>query len=750
MKRKILIFASVILVLTLLLSFGLIGVYAFSSLGVDYGLDEELFASSGKSSVTTYYAFNQGGEAVKIYESGPRLTEHASLEEIPKMLIDGFISAEDRDFYSHRGVDIKRTAYALVNHLLPRKSRFGASTITQQVIKNISGDDEPTIRRKAYEIMRARHLEKLHTKDEILEMYLNILPMGDNIYGVKMAADVYFGKELIELNLSECAALVGITNAPSKYSPYRNPGECQAKRDRVLYAMLDNGVISESEYNEARAVPLKVKPKDVKLYKYSSWFIETVREDVCSDLMKKYQISRAAARVMLGGGVKIYTTVDMGVQRILEEYFENEDNLPSEVKDGLKIAFTVVNPKDNTLLGIIGDKGRKQGDYLYNNATVPHTPGSVLKPIALYLPLLENRKINWATVIDDIPVEVKDSEDGHRLYPHNSPDVYDGLISVKDAICRSKNTVAVKLYNMLGAESIYKNLYENYYFDTLVRQEKANGVTVSDLAPSPLALGQLTRGVSLRKMTESYTVFYDGGLREPRSYYTVTLDDGRELLRKEESVRKVASRESARIMTALLSEVVNDGTARSLRLKDVVDTAGKTGTSGADRDKWFIGFTPYFTAGIWCGFGDGGGFSPGSNTHLKMWDEVMISLHSELISDIDSPEGFSYDGLLRLPYCKASGCNFTEACSHDARPNMLEYGYFTEDNKPVRDCSLHKLVLDEEGRITAKIDYKRDLPDGVTVRDEYMLIKEGDREYSPEDMPKGEVEQKRKKRFFFF
>lgn len=666
---------------------------AFIYKTISFEADERLFESAAGFDSTTFYADSDERDSeytpVAVETGGAIRKTFYSLDEISPYLKEGIIAVEDKKFYSHSGVDVWRTMYAAMNYITGREHVFGASTITQQVIKNVSGDNQVTIKRKLGEIVRAAHIERTYSKEDILEVYLNVIPMSENIYGVGAAAKAYFGKDPADLLPEEAATLIGITNAPTAYNPYSNPEACKRKRNIVLSVMLNNGVIDESEYERASNAALTVISRDDREDILDSWFVETVIDDVTAELVDKYGLSLSAARMMLlGGGYKVYTTMSIRVQKILEEYFYDEDNLPDEIADRLNLAMAVTDNNNGYLVGIIGRAGAKSANRLLNHATVPHVPGSVLKPIALYAPLIDEGKINWATVFDDVPVSFTEQDGEYREYPHNSPDVYDGLTTVKDAIRTSKNTVAVRLCNLRGVKNVFRSLKEDFLIDTLV--ERDAGVT--DMAVAPMALGQLSRGVSLRKVTEAYSALSrEGEWREAISFLYVVDYKGETVLDNHQRSQQIYKRETAGIMNQLLMTVTESGTAKCLTLKDLVETAGKTGTSGGSKDKWFIGYTPYYTAGIWCGYDACDKPVVGiSKSYIEVWDNVMHKVHSEII-ETDGIRRFSTDGLYRLAYCKDSGEMYTDVCRLDVRGNREEYGYFTLDNQPVGACNKHIL-----------------------------------------------------------
>ena len=698
-KRKIIIgvgvtiFSATVLLLALILLF-----IIYTHVNIDFESDEALFERAASLSSTTFYgnATPRGDEytPVELEISGSLKKIYYSLDELPYALKYGILAVEDRKFYDHKGVDIKRTALAAANYILKKEGRFGASTITQQVIKNISGDNDVTLTRKLNEIIRALHIEQKYSKDEILELYLNIIPMSENMYGVGIASRTYFGKEPSELTNAEAATLIGIINAPSAYNPYNNPDRCLDKRNVVLSVMRECNIINEEEYTSAKDTPLYVIERESTPDRYDSWFVEYVIDEAARDVAQKYGISDHAARVMLlGGGYDIYTTMDINVQRSIEKYFESTDNFPDGIKNGLNYAMAVTDSKTGTLSGIVGRVGKKRANRLLNHAVVPHTPGSVLKPIALYAPLIDEGVIGWSTVFDDVPVSFSESEDGYVEYPRNSPNVYDGLITVKDALRLSKNTVAVRLCNMRGVERIYESLKTDYGFDTLVKNQKSGSATYTDIAVSPMALGQLTYGVPLTKMVEAYSVFSSYGIHKAlRSYLEIRDEKGNVVFENKGEEKRLLKESSAKIMNKLLENVADSGTAKEITLKNIVPTAAKTGTSGGNKDKMLIGYTPFYTAGIWCGYDSGdGSVASLSPTNVKIWDDIMLDIHSYIDNDSLSSAEFSTEGLVFRPYCMDSGELYSENCLYDVRGSRVDYGYFTEACAPHLKCSRHVL-----------------------------------------------------------
>lgn len=719
-KRVLLVLALVLLAFVL----AVLGVVCHVAAHIDYDADERLFQSAKGNRTTRIYASAPDTEAgepplshlgdLSLYPREGREVEHllpkgykpieltdervvgaengifVPLANIPKEMQDAIVAIEDQRFFEHRGVDWLRTVKAAANQIFRFDRRFGASTITQQLIKNISSDDEITLSRKLREIFRALHLEKNHTKEEILELYLNILPMANGCVGVGAAAEYYYGKDVSELTLAECASLAAITNLPSRYDPIANPTENCSRKEVILDKMLERGMINREAYERAMGERPAVLQKKREGTPYG-WYTETVLSDVVSDLMAEYGLSReVAVRMTYGGGLSIYTVQNTAVQDVLDAYFADLSHFGDS---GAQYAMAVVDPHSGDLLGIVGAIGQKTGKRVFNYANDSlRAPGSAIKPLSVYAPALEEGIVNWASVFDDVPVSFSAS----AAWPHNSPQVYDGLCDLYTAVVQSKNTVAVRVLEKLGIERSYAYLTRKLGLSTVLRGKYlADGSKVTDLAPAPLALGQLSEGVSVRALTNAYGALASGGMYHPSRSYALVLDkDGRVLLEKKAMGERVFSDTTASLMTELLRGVVEEGTAKKVTLPALVDTAGKTGTSGEGRDKWFVGYTPYAVAGIWCGYDDGSTPVSGDlqSKHLSIWDDVMHRLHNRLMVEENERHFTLARGLVRAVYCRDSGGVPCEACRKDPRNNRISVGYFKAGDEPHEKCQNHVLV----------------------------------------------------------
>ncbi len=711
--------AAILLIVVVLVAFS---VFAYVYHHIDYTADEALFSmAQGSHTTRLYYNATRSGQTMIGTADGgaarglpvgytPVEWETQRIRgttnsiwcpyaDIPQALKDAFVAIEDKRYFQHDGVDWLRTAKAAANYLLKFDGRFGGSTITQQLVKNVSAEDDITITRKLREMCRAIHLEQTHSKEEILELYLNVVPMSQGCTGIGAAAELYFGKQPSQLSLGECAAIAAVTNSPVRYDPYSSPEGNRARRMLILREMYEAGMIGEAEYQQACEEPLALRPLEKRQEPVYDWYTETVLSDVRDDLMAEKGLSREMAeRLLYNGGLQIYTQMDMSVQNTLTAYFEEAGHFPSACQQGLCYAMTICDPYTGDLLAIASSVGKKQENRLLNYAArATRAPGSAIKPLSVYAPALEEGLISWASVFDDVPLQFFKRDGRYTAWPHNSPAVYQGLTDIQDAVAYSKNTVAVRVLERLGVERSYAYLSNRLGLSTLVRgRATAAGGSVTDLAAAPLALGQLTDGVSVRELTNAYGSLAGGGVYHPSRSYCLVLDGkGNVLLERKAMADRVFSEETACIMTKLLQGVTNYGTAKRIQLDAMVETAGKTGTSGEKHDKWFVGYTPYYVAGIWCGYDNGSTEIPDElvESHLAVWDAVMQAVHRPVLASRNTRRQFRTAlGVVQRSYCKDSGLLPCEACRADVRTSRVSHGYFTADSLPRQICDCHVMV----------------------------------------------------------
>ncbi len=687
---------------------------------------------------------------------------------------DAFVAIEDERFYSHKGVDWLRTIKCTCMFFLGHGTE-GASTITQQVIKNVTGDDDVTIQRKAQEILKALNLEKKYDKTEILEMYLNNIYLSQGCYGVGAAAYTYFGKEVKDLTLIESAAIAGITQNPYYYDPIINPQNNAEKRNIVIQYMYDQGKISKEEYESAYEKELVLNiPKEESDGNIHSWYTDAAQQEAVSLLCKEFgYASEFAQKVLLTGGYNIVTAQDPNIQAIVENYYvngnwESHDDSPIQPNS----SCVIIDHSNGNVVALVGSRGEKTINLGLNYATqTKRPPGSSIKPISVYAPALEAGVITYGSVLDDVPInygtERVDSSTGKIIYsnthgyPKNSPDRYRGLTTVNEAVRVSINTISWRTLELLGLQNSYEFLSEKVGISTLVQNATySNGTSYSDIYFAPLSMGQLTWGATVKEMTSAYQIFANEGVfNEERIVLKILDSNGDVIVDNQKNSTIAISSENATIMTKMLENVVDSGTGSKITLKKYVDCAGKTGTTENNCDKWFVGYTPYYVCGIWFGYENPRSlskFSSTSSAPILAWDSIMTEIHQKYI-DASKNGGeklktFNFsDGVIKAKYCKYSGKLMTDACKAFAGGKCEETGYFKLGTEPVEYCDRHILVdYDKSTKAIAApgcsseniiqvglIDYSRDLPCNIKVEDSQYLYKALPEDYSYDGLTTG-------------
>ncbi len=595
--------------------------------------------------------------------------------QIPQVMKDAIVSIEDERFYKHHGVDLKRTLGATGKWVLAKmgigSASYGGSTITQQVIKNITNEKENTPSRKIKEMMRAIALEKHLSKDEILTMYLNIVYFANNCNGVEAAANVYFNKDASELTLAEAASIAGITQFPSEYDPFVHPDKNIEKRNLVLSKMRELGYITDVEYAEAAGSDLKVSNAHKEnLGRITSYFVDQVVNDVINDLVEQKGYSTDfATQQVYNGGLKIYATIDPDIQNIMEDIFTNTSNFPYTGK-GAQSAMVIIDPYTGKIRGLIGGLGEKTDIRGWNRATQSkRQPGSSIKPLSVYAPAIDTGKITEVTTITDEEITIGDD----KWKPKNSYNDFLGDMTVKEAVARSSNIPAVKVLDMVGVSTSYGYLQNKFHLTTLEDKDKNY---------SSLALGGLTQGVTVKEMAAAYGTFVNNGKYIKPYTYTQVLDSsGQVILQNTANSTQAISAASAFITADLLSGVVNSsvGTGKGAKLDCGISTYGKTGTTDDDCDKWFVGFTPYYVGACWYGFDTPASISAAGvsgNPTVTAWNLVMDKIHENL----NKKELTKPNNVVETKVCEYSGMLATETCP-------TTKGYFVEGTQPKAFCN---------------------------------------------------------------
>ncbi|MBE6592753.1 MAG: hypothetical protein E7642_02025 [Ruminococcaceae bacterium] len=723
LKRILNLFLIIIFVITLLvLTAGVaFGIYAASI--TEKEIDESVFdvLSSNTASKIYYYRTEsdreagiatelEGQELFGGYRSMP-----VSYGELSEDIINSFVCIEDKRFFEHNGVDWKRTAGAALNYLLRFRDEFGGSTITQQLIKNITERDEYSLQRKLQEIMWALDLETKMSKEEILENYLNIINLSNGCYGVGAAAEYYFSKKVSELTLIECASIAAITNNPSYYDPIRYPQNNRSRALLILDQMYEQGYIDHDRYTQAKESEIALKIKDGKASNVNLWYVDMVIDDVINALIAEKGYTRQMANMAIyRGGLKIYTAMDLEIQKTLEAYYANERNFRIDGEKTPQSAMIIIDPYSGDVLGVAGAIGEKNANRLQNFATSTVRPaGSVIKPLSVYAPALEKGLICWSSVYDDVPVNFGNGSTP-VAWPKNANGVYRGLTNVNYAIANSVNTVTVKVLEELGLEESFDFLYDKLQMKSIIRQKTLpDGSTISDMDYAALALGQFNYGVSVREISAAYSIFVNKGIySRPRSYYKVLDADGGILLEDRYYGEAVISEDNAIIMTEMLKNVVEEGTATNITLSEKIECAGKTGTTQNNYDKWYIGYTPYYVGGVWYGYEYPESLSSSAGkTSTKIWNEVMTLLHAKYLAKGNVKEFEDSNTVVEAEYCADSGKLASEACKKDVRKSRVEKGYFSIGSEPDEKCDRHVLVSYDrvEGGVAAEGCYGADL-----------------------------------------
>ena len=623
-------------------------------------------------------------------ETEAKKTDNPEYDGIPQQLVNAFVAIEDKRFHTHYGVDWKRTFGAVINTFIPiYSSQQGGSTITQQLVKNLTNDRDDSAMRKVREIMRARYLENEYSKSTILECYLNTIPMGHGLYGVEVAANYYFGKSVNELTLLECASLASITKAPSNYAPDDEPENNKARRETVLAIMLEEGYITKEEYDAALKEELKLVASRDELNEteVNNYFVDALIVEVTNDLAEKYGWDdEHAAENFYTGGYKIYATIDPDVQAAVDEVFSDAETYGLINKNGeqLQGAITIMDYKGRVkgMAGGIGEKTANLGLSGFNRATdAVRQPGSTMKPLAAYTPAIENGTIHYSSILNDTATKYK------TWTPKNWYNAYWGNVTTQYALERSINTIPVQLVNEMGPQNSYDFVTQKLGITTLNK---------NDIDLSPLGMGGTNGGITTKESAAAYAVFGNGGkYYEPSLYYAV-YDQHYDVVLSHENVKPSAaiSEDTATIMNKMLQKVVygDNGTGKQAAgyIKDMKIYA-KTGTSNNSNDLWFVGGTPYYVASCWCGYDNPQEISD-SKIALKMWGSVMAKVHEGLEVKTFKESSYALDRY----YCTETGLRATDACPKKA------VGWYKKNNVPAV-CDKHEgTVLDSPKAIAEK------------------------------------------------
>ena len=652
--------------------------------------------------------------------------------EIPTHLKNAFIAIEDERFKTHNGLDFRRIiGAAWIN--FKTGSRQGASTITQQLAKNLYLIPDQTYTRKIQDMYYALQLEKQLSKDQILEAYLNTINLGSGAYGVQAASQVYFSKDAQHLTIAESALIAGIARNPSRYSPIKTLEKSQLDEEKhevlddsdsiytiifndgyqgrqqlVLNTMKRLGMISETEYKTAIEEDIKssLRPNRFTGEQVSTYFSDLVKDEVLSTLVSKGYSREDANEMLHSGGLRIYSTLDSNIQKILDEEYENQNNFTDlrgnpllNIDDDGNIqpqsAMVIMDHSNGEIKALVGGRsitGRK----IYNRALNPRQPGSAIKPIAVYTPAIDSG-MTTATVIDEVPVYY-DRGNPSKPYPANFDRRYRGLTTFRDAVQRSSNVAAVITINQLGnyndntAFNIMFDYMEKMGISTAIRPENpyiaSNGKKFADTTYST-ALGGMTLGVSPLELTAAFSTLANQGVYiKPITFTEIHDKHGNILFENNPDKQRVVSPEVAYIVTDMLKSVVTSGTGTRAKLdsgNSQIPVAGKTGTTNSQKDAWFVGYTPYYVAATWIGYDTPDRLPQGSTMAAQAWGNIMKRVHKDY-----SPQKFqTADNIIRVSTCSKSGKLPTEFCSLDPRGSTVRSEIFIRGTEPKEYCDVH-------------------------------------------------------------
>ncbi len=613
-------------------------------------------------------------------------------DEMPPHLFDAIIAIEDKRFMEHNGVDWRRTASAVLNLALSGDDSYGGSTITQQLIKNITEDNEASISRKVREIVTALKLEKEYSKDEILEGYLNVVNFGGRCQGVEAAANRYFDKSIKDCSVAECAAIVGITQNPSLWDPFIYPENNQIRRELILDEMYAQEKITKEEYDAAMEESANMtfaesteEDVDISIGDVQNWYQDELVFELSADLAEYYGISEDAALDKLyTEGLQIYSAMDVEAQEIIEE---EALKLDDSNDPGLQVAMSLIAP-DGRVIATVGSSDKKDGNLIHNRASMSFLqPGSSYKPVVAYPYALERNLINFSSFISDQPLDDWLYSDGSKApynwYGYNNKK---GLMTY-EAIEASSNCCAAQCISMIGGPEVaYDHATHFLGFEHFLESDR--------YSYSAFSLGGPDGGVSPREMANAYTYLNNGGKHyDSFTYYYVTDRHGNIILDNRERVGVQAySKDTATIMNRLLYYNVENATSTAAQTAQVYgwEICGKTGTTNDNYDSWFCGVSPYAALAVWVGFDDPAEISyTGLGEACYMFSNVMGRyLEDKEVKGYDLSEG-----VVEAEFCTVTGKLADKTCK------TKETGYYTEDNMPSK-CKSHAGFTEDDTKPT--------------------------------------------------
>ena len=678
---------------------GVVAGVFFGLFGDDFEITKEELTIGAANSVVV----DQNG-AVIAELSGDEKRKIISLEDMADYLPKAYVAMEDERFYQHSGVDIKRTAGAILNTLLGNSS-YGGSTITQQLVKNLTQDDERSgiagIMRKVREWAKAYQVERMISKDQILELYLNILYVGGegNLHGVELGAEYYFNKSAKDLTLAECAYMAGINSSPSRYNPFdetKDNTELIKNQTKVaLNKMNELGYISsQEEYDAAIAevdAGLNFQKGTIATTSSYSYHTEAVLDQVIDQVMEEKGWSQQLAEnYVYSSGLTIYSTVDTNIQTQMEEEFAKDryivagrdvDSETGEKKnDHSQAAMVVIDYKTGNVVGTVGGLGEKTESRGLNRATQSvRQTGSSIKPIAVVAPALQEKVITASTVYKD-----QETDFGGNYIPKNQSGYTNQNVNIRYFIAKSLNVPAVKIMRELSPSTSIEYL----------NKMGLSHINTDEDADLSLALGGTTNGATPLEMAAAYSTIANDGVYITPTFYTKVVDSsGNTVLTPKQEQTRVISEQNAYIVKSILQEPVKSGGTATYCAISGMDVAAKTGTTDDDYDRWLCGFTPYYAAACWFGYDQPETVRYSGNPAGNIWDGVMTAIHE----DLENATFTRPSGIVEQTVCRTTGCLATTGC------NNKYTEIFTQDNLP-EQCEGHgsQTICSESGLVATE------------------------------------------------
>ncbi len=664
------------------------------------------FYKENQDQTTIVYAMNEENNPVEIAKlHGEQNRVWVELDEMSEWMGKAFIAIEDKRFYDHGGVDWFSMTLGIARSFVANDGQMrGASTITQQLIKNLTGEAGRNINRKYYEVLSALNLENYYEKPEILEAYLNTIYLSHNCYGVQTAAETYFGKDVSELNLAECAAIAVITQTPADYDPLWQPEANKNRQEWCLGRMLEDGMITQEQYDEAIAYELiftnsekyvaehEDKVESATDNEVQSYYVDYVISSVIKDLKAQGYSSYEATRMIYSGGLRIYSAVDMNIQEVVEDVYVHRTNFPSErvtnVADASQSAMTIMD-YNGRIVAMVGGAGEKTENRSNNRAvSAVRQPGSSIKPLTIYAPAIEEDYITWSSKIMNYGITWK----GKR-WPENyggDPGSPDSYVTAQYAIAISYNTVPAQLLMKMGFEMSYDYVTEKFHISTLNDE-------VDSIVPSAPVTGGTTGGCTTLEMAAAFATFGNGGkYYKPYCYTKVTDSTGENIILQTDTSKyeQAISPETAYVMNQMMQTVIygSMGTGRGYGV-DGFKTFAKSGTTTNNNDRWMCAGTPYYVASVWFGYDYNKEIRASGNPAGLIFKTVMDRVHDNLADK--SFEKYT-DDVVKLTYCSASGLIAGDNCSSKAT------GWYKKSNIPAK-CKNCSVAVEEPEESTTTV-----------------------------------------------